>query len=427
MRSGDQAADGPIRVLFVNTKRQPPLGADTWVHLQIMRELDRSRVAVHAACATGSAHRPTPTYQQLREIPDVDVVGVNLGREIAGGSFTSKLLALASLLPAAWSVLRLTWYIRRHDIELIHTTDRPRDAAVCVLLARVTRARCIVHAHVGFNPAWMRGSLQRAIHRADALIAISDFVAGTLRDAGCPSSSIFVVLNGIELARWEPGRGRDAIRRELGLDAATPTVLTACRLFRSKGVHQLVEAIHDVRAEVPSVVLLVVGQEMEAGYLDELRELVSRLGLEDHVRFLGHRDDVGALMAAADVFAMPSDLEPFGLVFAEAMAMRLPVVALANGGTVEVVEQGVTGLLSAPGDRDGLVADLRTLLLDPDRRARYGEAGRRRVEQWFTTRQMAARVTDVYERVLAGREVRATPVVPSTRFRRSWDNPEAGI
>ena len=88
-----------MRVLFVNTKRRPPLGADTWVHLQIMRELDRSRVEVHAACATGPASRPTPTYERLREIPDVDDRGVNLGREIAGGSLASKALAVLSLIP----------------------------------------------------------------------------------------------------------------------------------------------------------------------------------------------------------------------------------------------------------------------------------------------------------------------------------------
>ena len=81
-----------MRVLFVNTKQRPPLGADTWVHLEIMRELDRSRVEVHAACATGPTDNPTPTYQRLREIPEVEIVGVNLGREIAGTSMASKAL-----------------------------------------------------------------------------------------------------------------------------------------------------------------------------------------------------------------------------------------------------------------------------------------------------------------------------------------------
>ena len=140
---------------------------------------------------------------------------------------------------------------------------------------------------------------------------------------------------------------------------------------------ELIQALHDVSDEVPTAVLLVVGEETEAGYLDELRAMVRAYDLDGRVRFLGRRDDVPALMAGADVFAMPSMFEPFGLVFAEAMAMALPVVALDNGGTVEVVEQGVTGLLSAPGDRDALAANLRRLLLDPDTRAAYGKRGTR--------------------------------------------------
>ncbi len=384
-------------MLFVNTKQRPPLGADTWVHLEIMRELDRSRVEVHAACVTGPANRPTPTYRRLREIPDVTIVKTNLGREIAGGTLASKLRAVLSLIPAAWNVLRLAWYIRRHGIELIHTADRPRDAAVCVFLSRITSAVCIVHVHVGFNPDWMRESLQRSIRRADALIAISDFVADTLRDGGCDPSSIHVVLNGIELARWTPRQGRDLMRKELAIDDATPVVITVCRLFRSKGVSEVVQAMHDVREAVPSAVLLVVGEEMEWGYLDELRGMAHDLQIDDRVHFLGRRDDVPALMAAADVFAMPSEYEPFGLVYAEAMAMELPVVALDNGGTVEVVEHEADGLLSPPGDRDALADNLRALLLDPGRRAAYGAHGRRRVEQCFTTQRMAANTAAVYE------------------------------
>ena len=97
---------------------------------------------------------------------------------------------------------------------------------------------------------------------------------------------------------------------------------------------------------MPDVVLLVVGEPIDPAFGDELAALARELGLGDNVRFLGRRPDVQSVMAAADVFAMPSHEEPFGLVFLEAMAMRRPVVALADGGTLEVVEHGKTGLLS---------------------------------------------------------------------------------
>ena len=128
----------------------------------------------------------------------------------------------------------------------------------------------------------------------------------------------------------------------------------------------------------------------------ELAELVEHLGVERNVTFTGRRSDVRRLMAAADVYAMPSFGEPFGLVFLEAMAMRLPVVALDNGGTPEVVEHGKTGLLSSPGDVDAVAQHLLTLMRSPDLRAQMGAQGRRRVEQRFTTDRQAADMAAVY-------------------------------
>src|SRR5206468_5991867 len=101
-------------------------------------------------------------------------------------------------------------------------------------------------------------------------------------------------------------------------------------------------------------------------------------------------------MAACDVFALPSFEEPFGLVYAEAMAMKRPVVALGNGGTPEVVEHGKSGLLSSPGDDEALANNIITLLRDPDLRARMGEYGRRQVETRFAPARMARDMEQVY-------------------------------
>jgi glycosyltransferase involved in cell wall biosynthesis len=402
MRRGSRrraAATGPVRVLLVTTKQRRWLEADTWVHVELLKQLDRSAVDARAACAPGPAGRPTPTHEQLREVPGLPLVLVDLGSELDGGTRRAKARAMLGLGRAAWGVVRLACYIRRERIEVVHTTDRPRDAAVCVLLARVTGARSLVHVHVGFDPGWMRRSLQWAIRHADALVAVSDYVAGTLIDGGCDPASVHVVHNGIDPDRWTPAPGGEKTRRELGIDVDAPVVLTACRLFRSKGVSELVQAMGDLVGDVPDAVLVVAGRETEGGYLAELEAQADSAGVGERVRFLGQRDDLPALMAAADVFAMPSDHEPFGLVFAEAMAMELPVVGLRTGGTVEVVEDGRTGLLAEPGDRAGLAAALRTLLLEPDLRAELGRNGRRRVEERFTTVRMAQEMAAVLQAV----------------------------
>jgi len=131
-----------------------------------------------------------------------------------------------------------------------------------------------------------------------------------------------------------------------------------------------------------------------------LKEHARGLDIEENVVFTGQRSDVALLLAACDVFSLPSFEEPFGLVFAEAMAMKRPVVALTNGGTPEVVEHGKCGLLSPPGDIDALAANLLRLLGDPALRAEFGEYGRSRVEQHFTPQRMASDFAALYARML---------------------------
>jgi glycosyltransferase involved in cell wall biosynthesis len=139
----------------------------------------------------------------------------------------------------------------------------------------------------------------------------------------------------------------------------------------------------------------------DSGTTRMLKEHASELGVGENVIFTGQRSDIAALMAACDVFALPSFEEPFGLVFAEAMAMKRPVVALTNGGTPEVVEHGKCGLLSPPGDIDALATNLLTLLDDAALRAQFGEYGRSRVEQHFTPQRMASDFAALYARILA--------------------------
>ena len=265
-----------------------------------------------------------------------------------------------------------------------------------MLLAKVTRSTSIVHCHVAYN-SWMSRMLRWSLHHADVLVAISAFVGQSLVDAGIPRARIHVVLNAIDVAKWEPGRGRDETRAELGVPAGAPVLVCVCRLFPEKGPADIVRALPKVRAEFPDVRLLIAGTDITGGvFLAELEALIAELGLGEHVRLLGRRPDVEGLMAAADVYVMPSFHEPFGLVFVEAMAMRVPVVALDSGGTGEIVEHGRSGLLSEPGDIDALADHIVTLLRNPGLRAEMGEYGRRRVEEHFTTARMAADAARVY-------------------------------
>ena len=136
-------------------------------------------------------------------------------------------------------------------------------------------------------------------------------------------------------------------------------------------------------------------------YREELAELAHELDVAENVVFTGRRSDVARLMAAADIYAMPSLGDPMALVFLEAMAMRLPVVALDSGGAPEVIQHGTTGLLSEPGDIGGLTENLLALVRDPARREAMGAKGRRRVEACFTAPRMASDTAELYRSLVS--------------------------
>jgi len=136
-------------------------------------------------------------------------------------------------------------------------------------------------------------------------------------------------------------------------------------------------------------------------FTDRIVELIAELDLTQSVTLTGWRSDVPALMAAADIYAMPSRGEPCALVYIESMAMELPVVALNDGGAPEVVQNGTTGLLSDPGDAQALASNLRSLLIEDGLSAAFGRAGREYAKEHHDGPRMGADVLKVYRDLLS--------------------------
>jgi glycosyltransferase involved in cell wall biosynthesis len=368
-----------------------------------MRHLDRARHEIHVACAPGPADAPTPTFAAVRGIPDLAILPVNLGPELFAKSPLARARAVFETAPALWNVAALAGFVRKHRIDVVHTSDRPRDALASVAVAKLTGAKSIVHVHVAYGE-WMSPMLRWSMRRADCLIGVSDFVARSLvQGGGYSPARTKSVLNAIDLPNWDYRTDPGSVRDELGIPRDAPLMICVARLFPAKGQAELIRALSQLHPELPKLRLMIVGQDYPPGtrYSDELRELARQLGVADNVLFTGLRSDVPRLMAASDLFAMASREEPFGLVYAEAMAMKRPVVALDNGGTPEVVEHGKSGLLAASGDTAALAANIRTLLQNPPLRQQMGEYGRQQVETRFSPGRLAEDVARVYLRLLA--------------------------
>jgi glycosyltransferase involved in cell wall biosynthesis len=238
-------------------------------------------------------------------------------------------------------------------------------------------------------------------------LAVSREIAAELTGKlGWPRGKVEVIYNAVDVERAAvdapPG-----LREQLGGGETLPLVLTPARLNPQKGHRVLLEAV----AEVPDALFLLAGDGPERASLEAEAE---RLGVVDRVCFLGRREDVPQLLAACDVFALPSLYEGSSLAVLEAMAAGIPIVSSAIGGTDELIEDGRSGLLVPPGDAKALAGALRRMLADRGLRESLAAAARERVDDGLTREQMTSRVIGVY-RELLGEGTAAIEALPESQ------------
>lgn len=241
-----------------------------------------------------------------------------------------------------------------------------------------------------------------ARHLNDHFHAISPAVRDSaVNRLGIDRSRVTVVPRGRDLSRLgeaSPQR-RAEVRRKLGLHQNAEVVLNVGRQEPQKGLAILVRAIADLAVTRPRVRLLQVGRDGKVSL--DLRKLAADLGVMDRIDFLGFRDDVGDLLAAADVFAFPSYYEGLGGSVLEAMAMSVPIVVTDVPALVDVVEGGRGGLIVPVGDAPALANALATLL--DDRFAAEGTAERALAIflDRFTMERSVDGMVEMYRRVVA--------------------------
>src|ERR1700752_1697819 len=247
--------DRRTRVLFINSALLA--GADTWIHFLLLRYLPQRQFALHAAGQPGS---PAPAFDELRAIPGIALRPTNFGPSLWERSNLQNFASLTNVPPAVASLLGLTSYIRRHRIEILHSTDRPRDAIACVLLAALTGAKALIHAHVNYGN-WMSRVVTWALGQADAIVGVSNYTARTFLEAGYRPDRIHAVLNAIEPSSWDPSLDPRLGRASLGVPDGAPLIVSVARLFRGKGHFELLSALALVKRKHPNVRVAIVGSD----------------------------------------------------------------------------------------------------------------------------------------------------------------------
>jgi glycosyltransferase involved in cell wall biosynthesis len=288
---------------------------------------------------------------------------------------------------------------RRRGVALVHTnTSVTLGGAAAARVAGVPHVWHLREIYAGFERVWP--AYRRVLGTAAALPCVSEATRAQLGDA--PQAR--VLPDGLAVA---PARApRDRAREALGLPADAFVVAVLGRISAWKGQDVLVRALAEpaLAGDGPAVVALVAGDPWpgEERHLDGLRRLAGELGLAEHVRFAGFRPDVETVYGAADVVAVPSTQpDPLPNSALEAAAAGCCVVAAAHGGLPEILAEGATGRLVAPGDPAALAGALAELRADPALRAVLGAAAARDVRTRFDPSLLRRRVQALYDELLA--------------------------
>jgi glycosyltransferase involved in cell wall biosynthesis len=298
---------------------------------------------------------------------------------------------------AVWRLRRLlrAW---RPDVVQAHGGQALKYLA----LAAGGRRPPIVYRRIG-SVSWLSSRPRRVLYgrlvrRAARVVAVAESVREeTVAAFRLPAARVVTIPNGVDPRRLAPGRGRDATRAALGIPREAAVVLSLGALAWEKDPLGHLEVTAPLLRARPRAVHLFAGDgPLRAG----LEEAAAGHGLGDRVLAVGSRGDVGDLLAASDLLLFASRTEGMPASVIEAGMAGLPVAGMALTGVPEVVDHGVTGLLVAPGDHDGLRAATGRLLDDGRLRAAMGTAARERCRGRFGIAAIAAAYRDLYEEVV---------------------------
>lgn len=406
--------DNPIKVLFLHATWH--VSSEYHVHRLLAESSDPHKVACYFLWQDSSHPAAAVALPQLAK-PD-RLILQDFGRDMsirpAPHKWRRGLMMLSRLPFALYRTIRV---IRAVRPDILYTSQQYYEVGLAHWLSRLFRIPHVIHISYPVGH-WLGGHALRVIRQTPYLIACSDFVHETAVNYGIEPDHLHTLHHGAHLEMYDVVADTAAMRREFGWPEDAPVVVTAARLDPYKGHEQLLEAFAKVRTAVPEARLLVCGEGTTGtGYSKSIKQQAADLGLADVVQFAGYRLDLPQLLAASNVFCLPTENDALPLVFLAAMSAGLPVVGLRSGGVPEMVIHGQHGFLAEPGEVDTLAGYLITLLRDPSLARQLGANGRRYAQERHAPKKVVARWTMLLHRFLhASASQRAAAASPMVRM-----------
>ena len=365
-----------MRVLHVISSNQRR-GAEMFAS-QLIEFLNETTVTQRVAVLNGSENSPL-SYQSPTEIWKSD-----------GWMFPG-------LRTDARTLLRLRKLISSWSPDLIQAHGG--EALKYALFAGHGRNTRVIYRKIGTIAPWAERGPRRIAYavlmrRAACVVTTAEALRKeTIGLFGVAPHKVVTIPRGVDPRGVEPIKGRERTRRSLGISETARVILSLGALTWEKDPVAHIELVARVSSQEPEVVHIVAG---DGPLRVQVEEAARARGLDGRVLHLGVRSDVGDLLAASDVMLLASRAEGMPGVVIEAGMAGLPVVAYAVAGVPEVVANGVTGLLAAPGDLDSLTEFTLRLLRDEATRCTMGAAARERCRSQFDARNVAPRYIALY-------------------------------
>ena len=351
-----------------------------------MKGMDRNVFNVELACAPGGRL--------------IDLVRKNRMKVRTFKNLVQPIHPLKDLLVIA----DITYFLKKHKYHIVHTHNS-KAGFIGRLAARIAGVPVVIHTVHGFafhdqEPRWKQllfKNLERlASHMCDRMIFISQpLVDWALKEKIVKRDKIVRIYSGIDLDQFRPVTedDKDKIRKKWNIGHDDAVIGIVSKLWEGKGHEVLIRAFKEIKKEVKEARLVIVGEGPLDGMLHDLGD---KLGLTDSILFTGFQSDVSEIIASFDIAVLPSFFEGMGRVLLEAMAMEKPVVASRVGGIPDLVKDRVNGLLTPPGDVEGLTDAIKKLLNDKRLAINMGKEGRKRVTDKFSSDVMVRSINNIY-------------------------------
>jgi len=294
--------------------------------------------------------------------------------------------------------------IRQHRIDVIHA-HLLNAHTLAGIAGRLTNTPVVATIHA--RSLWTQEISVSRLTGTNLIVVCQDAYAQALA-AGVSTEAVTLIPNGVDTDRFTPQRSGAAFREALSVPLEATLVGFVGRLAVEKGPDKFVQAAERIHRRLPAVHFALVG---EGALENQLREMISHMGLTDRVHLAGTHHNTESVYPAFDLLVQTSRSEAMPLVLLEGMACGRPIIALGVGGAAEVIESGTNGILVSPGawsyiaspypgDWEGVAAAAIDLLGQPARLKQMGQAGRQRAEEVFDIRHTARKTAAVFQRLV---------------------------